>query len=263
MALQGEGVAGAQTIRRAVALLRAIARGTPAGRRLKDLAAAVDLAQPTTHRIIRAMMDEDLVAQDPATRLYRIGRLTFELGLAGGRYQTELIEGCRPHLRQLAAQTGDTCYLSIRSGVDTVCLDRAEGSYPIRAMTVEVGGRLPLGAGTGGVALLSAMSDADVEQVLAAVARDYPAYNNLTVDEVRERVRRTRQSGYVDIKDKPVPGVRGVGLAVPAGDALPHLCLAVAAVQGRIPDKRVAEIRALLTEAATRIAAITAPNRVG
>jgi DNA-binding IclR family transcriptional regulator len=253
---------GAQTIRRAVALLRAISRGSSGGRRLKDLAHAVDLAQPTAHRILKALIDEQVVTQDASTKLYGIGRLVFELGIARGPYESTLVELCRPHLRNAASVSGDTCYLSIRSGVDSVCLDRAEGSYPVRVLTVEVGGRLPLGAGTGGVALLAALDDTEVEQVLGAIAADLESYNKLTVDEVRERVRLTRLAGFVDIRNKPLTDVRGIGVTVPNRAGAPHLAISIAAIQDRIPDRRVPQIRELLEETGHNIAAALAANEI-
>ncbi len=247
-----EKVSGAQTIARAVSLLRAIARGSSGGRRLKDLAAALGLPQPTVHRILRALVQEGLVAQDSSHGLYRIGPLAFEFGLAS-TWQSELIGICRPHTARLAAVSGDTAYLSLRSGVDTVCLDRAEGNYPIRAVTIEVGGRLPLGVGTGGVALLAALDDDEINQVLSATVRDLQFHNGLTEAEVRARISETRQNGLADINDKPVSGVRGIGIAVPAHDGRPFLALALAAISERIPDRRVPELRALLDDTARAI----------
>ena len=237
-------VSGAQTI----------ARGSSGGRRLKDLAAALGLPQPTVHRILRALVHEGLVAQDASHGLYRIGPLAFEFGLAS-TWQSELISICRPHMARLASISGDTAYLSLRSGVDTVCLDRAEGNYPIRAVTIEVGGRLPLGVGTGGVALLAALDDDEIDQVLHATARDLKFHNGLTESEVRARIRETRQHGLADIADKPVSGVRGIGIAVPAQDGRPFLALALAAIDERIPDRRVPELHALLDDTAGAMSA--------
>lgn len=42
---------------------------------------------------------------------------------------------------RLQAETQDTCYLTLRSGFDAVCLDRREGLSPIRVLTLDVGSR--------------------------------------------------------------------------------------------------------------------------
>ena len=245
---------GAQAISRAAQLLRAIPRGAATGRRLKDLAGSVGLTEPTARRILKALVREQLVAQDPATKLYRLGPLAFELGLASDHH-AQIIEACRPHLRALAAETGDTVFLTRRSGLETVCLDRVDGSFPIRAAVAEIGQRMPLGVGTGGVVLLSAFSDAEVAEVLAAVAERVGAYNRLSVEEILARVAATRRKGYADIADKPIPGVRGIGTAVPAMSGPPVLAMSIAAVHARLPEERVPTVCQALHRTAGRIAA--------
>lgn len=245
---------GTQAISRAAQLLRAIPRGAAAGRRLKDLAASVGLTEPTARRILKALAREQLVAQDPATKLYRLGPLVFELGLASDDH-TRVIEACRPHLRALAAETGDTVFLARRSGTETVCLDRVDGSFPIRAAVAEIGQRMPLGVGTSGVVLLSAFSDPEVVEVLAAVAERVGLYNGLSTEEILLRVAATRRNGYADIADKPIPGVRGIGTAVPTIAGPPVLAMSVAAVHARLPDARVPAVCQALRRTADRIAA--------
>jgi DNA-binding IclR family transcriptional regulator len=38
-------------------------------------------------------------------------------------------------------------FLLVRSGFHAVCLDRADGPFPIRSFTGDIGGRIPLGLG--------------------------------------------------------------------------------------------------------------------
>jgi DNA-binding IclR family transcriptional regulator len=45
----------------------------------------------------------------------------------------------------------------VRTGNDTLCVDRRIGSYPIQVLSIEVGARRPLGVSSAGVAILAAM----------------------------------------------------------------------------------------------------------
>jgi DNA-binding IclR family transcriptional regulator len=193
-----------------------------------------------------------LVAQDPISRLYKIGEFSLELGMSGG-YQSKLSELSRPHLRQLAEVTGDTVYLSIRSGVDSICLARVEGSSQIRALPVDVGDRLPLGVGTSGVAILASRADREVDEILKAVAPELAQFNALTVEEVKDRVGATRKTGFADIVDKPVVGVRGLGVAISSRSGQSNMAIAIAAVRERLPDSRLAEVKDYLLKAAGSI----------
>jgi len=182
------GVAeGAQSVRRALAVLRLVATGQDGGVRLTDVAQMSGLTAPTAHRLLKVLMEETAVEQDPATRRYRIGHEITLLGLArpGGLSIRAVAE---PYLSDLAAQLGDTVFLSVKHGADSVCIGRYLGSHAIQVLSIDVGARRPLGASVSGVALLAGLAPDEaaaltrsnasrlqvggrsVRQVLAAVA---------------------------------------------------------------------------------------------
>jgi len=70
-----------QSIERAAAVLRLLAHGS--GRLgLGDIAAALDLAKPTTHGILRTLLGVGFVEQDAATGKYQLGAAVRRLGAA-------------------------------------------------------------------------------------------------------------------------------------------------------------------------------------
>ena len=76
-------------------------------------------------------------------------------------------------MARIAEATGDTVFLTQRSGLDAVCVDRQEGTFPIKTFTLEIGMRRPLGVGTGSLAILSALSE---EEIQAIVNSNPPRY---------------------------------------------------------------------------------------
>ncbi|MQY22751.1 IclR family transcriptional regulator [Nocardia macrotermitis] len=70
-----------QSIERAAAILRLLARGS--GRLgVGDIAAALDLAKPTAHGILRTLQGVGFVEQEAATGKYRLGAAVRQLGAA-------------------------------------------------------------------------------------------------------------------------------------------------------------------------------------
>ena len=69
---------------------------------------------------------------------------------------------------RIAERTGDTVFLNVRSGPDVLCIDRKEGTFPIKTLIIEVGNRRPLGVGAGGIALLMPLPDEELERVVSA-----------------------------------------------------------------------------------------------
>src|SRR3989304_4526478 len=110
---------------------------------------------PGTQVIQRASLLMRLLAprHPGGVRRAGMGQRAFELGLAAAP-RFNLPDMFRPSLHRIAEKTGDTVFLTARSGNDSVCIDRKEGSFPIKTFTLEVGARRPLGAGAGGPAAL-------------------------------------------------------------------------------------------------------------
>ncbi|GIK83159.1 MAG: IclR family transcriptional regulator [Burkholderiales bacterium] len=239
------GIAGTQGVRRVADLLRAIASRGADGARLVDLAIQCQLERPTAHRMLKALVAEGMVARDPVTRRYRLGQLMFELGLAAD-HPFRVRELCEPSLLRLADRTGDTVFLTLRSGLDTVCIDRKEGAFPIRTLTLDVGTRRPLGIGAGGLALLLPLGDAEIGELLAANAWRLGAYNGMRTGEVLRMVERSRKLGYALNDRQATPGAMSIGLAMRNRYGAPYLAISLGAITTRMQAARQRELFAML-----------------
>jgi DNA-binding IclR family transcriptional regulator len=215
------------------------------GCRLTDLAAQTNLAAPTVRRILKRLTEHRLVAQDPRTQRYTLGSFAYELGLASA-FKPPIIATMRPVMERLAAALGDTIYLVVRSGHDAVCVDRIEGSFPIKTLTLDVGGRRPLGIGAGGLALLASLPPAEVDEVLAANADLYGKISTLKAETIRRDVARTRKQGYAVRHDGITSGVAGIGMAISNPGGTPFAAISAAMIRYRFDDRRMYEFLRLL-----------------
>jgi DNA-binding IclR family transcriptional regulator len=227
-------LSGTQSIERALLLMREIAAHNRTGSRLLDLAQRTRLQRPTVHRMLKCLTAENMVLQDPQTHRYFLGPMTFELGLtAAPRFN--LRELCQPALRRIAESTGDTVFLTQRSGLDAVCLDRQEGTFPIKTFTLEIGMRRPLGVGTGSLAILAALSDEEMRHVVTTNAARLPDYG-LTPTSLLAQVKSAQK----------LAGVRSIGHALNNQTGLAFAALSVSAISSRMNEKRIGELAALL-----------------
>ena len=167
-------VEGAQAIHRAISLLKQVAVHQKRGVRLQVLCDEIGLGMPTAHRILRSLLSEGLITKDNEG-CYRLGPLTYELGLASAP-NFDIRKICAPSLERLAANSGDTAFLTVRSALDAVCVDRREGHYPIKALTLDIGSRRPLGAGVNSLALLMPLPQAEAQEILNANARRFSQF---------------------------------------------------------------------------------------
>jgi len=238
-------IQGAQTIQRAIRLLKLVASQSERGIRLVDIAEKMKLELPTAHRLLKALMTEGMLAQHAGTRRYRMGSTLFELGLAAA-HQINLHDICMPVLRKLAESSGDTSFLFARSGNDSVCIARVQGTYPIQTPAVPVGGRQPLGVNAGGLALLASLPESEVAAIVKDIAPRLDAYGHLDAVQLREHWRRAVKVGYALIGNRAVPGVTAIGLPILNKTGLPIAAITVAAISSRMGQERIDEILPLL-----------------
>ena len=136
---------GVQTIFRAIAVLNEVAKNNDQGTALSSIARSVNLNISTTHRILSALKSVGFIDHDPSSKLYHIGIALYYLGSSA--HQFSICNNFRDPLEIIAHNTKDTTFLLIRSGYDALCVFRAEGKFPIRTLTFDVGSRRPLGIG--------------------------------------------------------------------------------------------------------------------
>lgn len=242
-----------QTLERAIGLLRILAAAGPEGRRLVDLQRETSLTKPTVHRILDSLKSEDFVEQVEDSRRYRLGKELAVLGWSAGRTVYDLKELASEEMAAVAAKTGDTSFLAIRSGHEAVCIDRQTGSYPVKAFTVEVGTRRPLGIGATGVALLAALDPEQAELVNDAIRDQLANFPNASARQIREAVAEARRNGYALSDGLMLKGVRGLAVTIRDAQGHPIAAIGTAAINDRMTAKRIPEIVRILKMHANRI----------
>lgn len=217
---------GTQLLDRSVAILNMLGDIGERGARSADIAEALGLTQPTTHRIITALERHGLIEREDSTKRYRLGLALFALG-AKAADGTGLRQVAHPSLLRLAHQTGDTVFLMARSGVDCVCVDREQGDYVISSLTGQIGGKIPLGVGPAGQAILAFLAGDQIEAILDANAGHYTAFNGLTRDQVAQSLPDIRERGYAIDRDRLVEGISALAMPirVPGRDVIGSLAI--------------------------------------
>ena len=234
---------GTQSIERVVHMLRVVASRGRGGMRLGDVTAATGLPSSTCFRMLQRLEIEGMVERHPVTRKYALGPLLYELGLLA-RPRFHLAERCEETLAALAERTQDTVYLSERRGLEAVCSARALGDFPIKALTLDVGIRRPLGVGAGGLAILCALPASEADEIIEAQADHYPKMSTLSADRVRAAVIEGRERGFAFLDAAVFPGTAAVGVAIPA--LAPTAAISVAAIASRLDETRRVQIAAEL-----------------
>ena len=235
---------GSQTVTRALTLLRHIAAIHPEGISISALAKVEAMDRATTYRMVTSLVDFGLVTRDHAKN-YRLGVEAMQLGLASMR-SAPIIGRVKPVMQRLARRTEDTVFLVVRNGDYGHCVHCEEGSYPVKALVLQVGGMRVLGIGSAGVTLLSTLSDGDVE-ALHNRHQDEFMPNGPSLSQLKRLLNETRQRGYADTNDLVTDGVSGVGVRFEL-ETGSHAAISVAAIRSRMPADRKKWIAGLIAE---------------
>lgn len=242
---------GAQSIRRAVAILSVLAAGQEAGVRLTDITERTGLSRPTCHRILKVLIEENIVEQNPSTRRYAIGEQIPMLALARvGR--TPFLRAAETELRRISAEIGDTMFLTVRTGLDTLCVARRLGVFPIQVLMVDVGQRRPLGMSSAGLAMLARLQEGESEEILAQNEVRLRRLG-LSLPRVRELVATTQRRGHVIREHGLIPGTKVVSVALEAPGGKSLAAFTAAGIDRRMSQQRTAEVAARLKESVARI----------
>jgi DNA-binding IclR family transcriptional regulator len=229
---------GTQVVQRVAALLRGVSARNRIGARLIDLCTEVAIERPTAHRILQGLVSEGLIRQDESTKRYFLGSAIYEMGLAASP-RTNIRDLCHPHLQQIAQATGDTVSLTARAGFDGVCIDRAEGAFPIKVFVLEVGKRRPLNVGGGALAIMSFLDDNEIERIFKVNAeRCRDKYPNYSEANARKTIARARTRGFVISDVIELPGVRSIAVPLRDKNNVPIAGISVSTLTTRMDKAR-------------------------
>ncbi|WP_051343103.1 IclR family transcriptional regulator [Pseudonocardia spinosispora] len=193
---------GAETARRALRVVEAVV-AADAPLALADLAGAVELSKSTCYRLARVLQDERYLDR-AGSGGYRAGpRL---VGLAASVLSdVDVYAAARPALQVLAAVTGETVTLHVRSGDRAVLVLGVESSEQLRRAAT-VGESTWLGRGCSGRAILAALDRAEAEPI-TRTAED--------PESLRTELAALREAGYTLSFGDNHPGVHGIAAPVP------------------------------------------------
>lgn len=253
MMLSMKNTEGAQSIRRAAALLRIVAMAGDRGASLTSVTQVSGLHKATTHRILRVLFEEGLLEFDDASKHYRVGAEIYTLSRAMSE-KFDIGAIAQPSLEKLCRDSEDTVYFAVRSGYDGLCLGMAEGTHPEKALRLNLRDRWPLGVGAFSMAILAFLPDAEVADIVRHTAGRLRDHDQYTEPRLLEQVAEARRLGYAVTRILSYPATCAVGVPVcdPHGRPIASLC--ITAVASRMDEARRESLARKMKDEARTIA---------
>lgn len=187
------------------------------GMSLTEVADGSGLARPTARRILITLQELGYVRSDDG--VFFLTPRVMELGMAYVD-STDIWELSRAHLRDLVAETHESCSIAQLDGSDIVYVARVAVPKLV-TLSVSIGTRFPAAVTSLGKVLLAALDPAELDAVLAQ-----PSRSGVTPVEPLDRaaldrsLREVRARGWAATDQQLARAVRSVAAPIRNGDGV-------------------------------------------
>jgi DNA-binding IclR family transcriptional regulator len=237
-----------QSVDRALTILELLARDGEAG--VTEIAGGLGVHKSTAFRLLATLEVHRLVEQVGDRGRYRLG--VGNLRLAGATTaRLDLVTEARPVCRQLAADTGETVNITVRSETSALYLDQVAGSSALQSHNW-VGQHIPLHATSNGKVLLSELTDAELRSAL----RELPRFTDATITtrpRLRDELAKVRAEGYALAIDELEVGLTAAAAPIRSAHGDIIASMSISGPTFRLDEDRLAEAVPLVVAAATEV----------
>lgn len=202
---------GNRSLLRGLAVLDCIKRHSDKGVRVSTLVKECELERATIYRLLSTLISCGYVKE--VRRFHYVA--ANQIATSEENYLNEIANQLAPVLRFISEQTEDAAFATLREGTQGHCVARHIGTFPVQALTVDVGRRQPLGVGAAGLALLSSLGEAEASKIIHANSSALAAYGGMTPSRLELLLTATRERGWSVVGNHVVPDILAVGIFVP------------------------------------------------
>lgn len=216
---KSEANQAAGSLNRSLILINAIARGSRKGSLLTELVTRTGLPRPTIHRVLDMLIDIGWVVRDEETTRFNLGPDLAALGYSA-ILRNPIERTASTELSTLAEDLKQVVYLSVKSGLDMVCIGRYESQSQIMVGRGWVGLRGPLGMSPSCMGMFAKMPFNEVQEIVQANMSRYHRIEGFEESGFHRTLEQAMKTGYGTydniILDRTTSGF-GVAIADPSG----------------------------------------------
>lgn len=182
-----------QSVVRALDILEFCAKNRGAG--VTDIARGLDLNKSTAFGIIKTLEQKGYLFKNLQTDQYHISLKIHSLAHSAIQ-SIAIVDIVRPYLDELVHKYEETVHLVESVEMEVVYIDKRETSKPIRIST-QVGNRLPMYCTGVGKAILSTMTEDEIDRYSENIT--FESFTKNTIDgpeKLKEELKTIKKQGY-------------------------------------------------------------------
>jgi IclR family acetate operon transcriptional repressor len=239
---------GAQAALRTIRLLKLFTADAPE-LQLAQISSLSSLNKTTTHRLLQALLSEELLDRNPGSGAYRLGPGMMALGVQA-LSSNDLRLRARPLLKQLAEETGETATLEVPIDDTMLILDEVTSKHFLGA-SGNVGTRWPIHATSTGKALIA--FDQFGPDRLGPELTCLTANTITQFDKLEKELGDIRRRGFAEVVDELEDGLSGVAAVVRGGMGEVLGALSICGPSQRMSESRRSQLGVIICTAASHL----------
>jgi DNA-binding IclR family transcriptional regulator len=164
----------------------------------------------------------------------------------------DLRQVAHPFLIRLVSETGESAFLTVVSGDESVCIDRVESAQPVR-VTLSIGGRYPLYAGASNKVLLAYLSPGVIDRIVAGGLEPITPRTITDPAAFKADLALIRQQGWAYSVGELTPEVAAIAVPLWDGNGRVVAALSIAGLASRFTEDRLPMLLGKVRQAAQEI----------
>jgi DNA-binding IclR family transcriptional regulator len=218
---------------------------------ISDISGKLDLNKSTVFHILHTLTDLN-VLENQQDGKFIFGTRFYILGNMAGK-RSKLIQTAHPYLERINEKTKLSAFLGLRSDRQAILIDKVDSAYGIK-LSSEIGMQMPILAGAGIKAMLSQLSDGEIDEILLRTdLKRYTPYSIVDKAAYKQEILEVRRQGIAYDREEYIEGM--VAFAIPVKSNGRDLQAAIWAVglTRQVPDSFMPELTQLLKEISEEI----------
>ena len=211
---------------------------------VSDIAGRLGLNKSTVFNIGHTLDDLN-VLENKGDGKYVFGTRFYILSnMAGGR--SPLIKTAHPYLETINDKTKLSAFLGIRSDRRAILIDKVDSAYGVKVSS-EIGTQMPILAGAGIKAMLSQLSDEEIDEILARTElKRYTPYSISDKSDYKKEILDVRTQGIAYDREEYIEGMVAFGIPIKAYGRNVQAAIWAVGLAQQVSNTSISEITELL-----------------
>ena len=211
---------------------------------ISDISGKLELNKSTVFHIVRTLMDLNVLENQP-DRKFVFGTRFYILGNMAGK-RSKLIQTAHPYLETINEKTKLSAFFGLRSDRQAILIDKVDSAYGIK-LSSEIGMQMPVLAGAGIKAMLSQLSDEQIDGILARTElKIYTPYSIIDKAVYKEEILEVRKQGIAYDREEYIEGMVAFAIPIKANSRDLQSAIWAVGLTRQVPKASIQELTELL-----------------